>query len=51
MICKCRGQSHMQHVLGKPVAFTKSFRFATIFFSLFALVLALFKVIVRLPLI
>ncbi|XP_063939969.1 umbelliferone 6-dimethylallyltransferase, chloroplastic-like isoform X4 [Daucus carota subsp. sativus] len=34
---------HIQHVLGKPVAFTKSFRFATIFFSLFALVLALFK--------
>ncbi|XP_017223511.1 umbelliferone 6-dimethylallyltransferase, chloroplastic isoform X1 [Daucus carota subsp. sativus] len=34
---------HIQHVLGKPLAFTKSVAFATIFFSFFSVGIALFK--------
>ncbi|KAL1805887.1 hypothetical protein ACET3Z_028955 [Daucus carota] len=34
---------HIQHVLGKPFTLNKSVVFATIFFSLFSVVIALFK--------
>ncbi|XP_017223590.1 umbelliferone 6-dimethylallyltransferase, chloroplastic [Daucus carota subsp. sativus] len=34
---------HIQHVLGKPFTLNKSLVFATIFFSLFSVVIALFK--------